>query len=452
MTDPKTVATAGDKPVAWTSQKELAAIADGQSALMSPIQMGHFNIPLYAKEGAPPKVGTAAPGGAEREMTRDEFGNLDRAFKKAMEGRQYGREETEDARAWFTAGWRSLRAVAPPDRPEGGDRDGELWSFLRMVMAKGANIGVDFNTGKLTYEQHSAHLDAEAAYFAQQLSASRLSSQPVREAQGGGGVDELQQRLFADDGLEGDALAKHYGAVAADAIAALRAVAEQPAAPGGGECEHHWELETAGASIDLDRCSKCGAYREVNRSAPAPQPAEVWLHADANGDLRGTDAEGIRSGGPVYRVAPQPAAAPAGDPEPVACRTCNGTGTVEAHKSGTECSVCRGSGVYIYAAAPPRAPAGDEKLGRDRPVTTSSAVGVIVAAEAIVPPFEQFCRALQADFAWAWSWHCNLAMLAQDAGAPHREANERAADFMERAFGVKVNDSAEFKALMERTK
>lgn len=71
--------------------------------------------------------------------------------------------------------------------------------------------------------------------------------------------------------------------------------------------------------------------------------------------------------------------------------------------------------------------------------------GRVVGAAA--PPFEQFCRALAADFAWAWSWHCNLAMMAVDAGAPHREANERAADFMERAFGVKVNDSAEFRAI-----
>lgn len=71
--------------------------------------------------------------------------------------------------------------------------------------------------------------------------------------------------------------------------------------------------------------------------------------------------------------------------------------------------------------------------------------GRVVGAAA--PPFEQFCRALAADFAWAWSWHCNLAMMAVDAGAPHREANERAADFMERAFGVKVNDSEEFRAL-----
>ena len=44
--------------------------------------------------------------------------------------------------------------------------------------------------------------------------------------------------------------------------------------------------------------------------------------------------------------------------------------------------------------------------------------------------------AMQIDPDLAWSWHCNIAMVAQDAGAPHKEANERTADFMRRAFDV----------------
>lgn len=40
---------------------------------------------------------------------------------------------------------------------------------------------------------------------------------------------------------------------------------------------------------------------------------------------------------------------------------------------------------------------------------------------------------------YAWTWHCNLAMMAYDAGAPHQEANKRAADFMRRSFGVETN-------------
>jgi hypothetical protein len=49
----------------------------------------------------------------------------------------------------------------------------------------------------------------------------------------------------------------------------------------------------------------------------------------------------------------------------------------------------------------------------------------------------------------AWSWHCNIAMTAVDAGAPHLEANKRTADFMRRAFGVDVTDFKEYKAIMQ---
>jgi hypothetical protein len=45
-------------------------------------------------------------------------------------------------------------------------------------------------------------------------------------------------------------------------------------------------------------------------------------------------------------------------------------------------------------------------------------------------------EAMLEDYSYAWSWHCNIAMASQDAGAPHKEANERAAGFMRNAFGV----------------
>lgn len=45
-------------------------------------------------------------------------------------------------------------------------------------------------------------------------------------------------------------------------------------------------------------------------------------------------------------------------------------------------------------------------------------------------------NAMQSDPGYAWSWHCNIAMVAQDAGAPHDKANERAVDFMRSAFNV----------------
>lgn len=58
-----------------------------------------------------------------------------------------------------------------------------------------------------------------------------------------------------------------------------------------------------------------------------------------------------------------------------------------------------------------------------RDVTPAEAMAVLSAA-------------MQEDYGYAWSWHCNIAMAAQDAGAPHKEANERAAGFMRCAFGV----------------
>lgn len=56
----------------------------------------------------------------------------------------------------------------------------EFWSFMRMAMARGANIGVDYATGKFGYEQYSAHLDAEASYFAQQYLAHVLPPEPPK--------------------------------------------------------------------------------------------------------------------------------------------------------------------------------------------------------------------------------------------------------------------------------
>jgi hypothetical protein len=50
----------------------------------------------------------------------------------------------------------------------------------------------------------------------------------------------------------------------------------------------------------------------------------------------------------------------------------------------------------------------------------------------------------------AWSWHCNIAMLAVDAGAPHLEANMRTADFMRRAFDIDVTSFNEYKAVIEQ--
>ena len=58
--------------------------------------------------------------------------------------------------------------------------------------------------------------------------------------------------------------------------------------------------------------------------------------------------------------------------------------------------------------------------------------GKITAAQAM----DALREAMLEDYGYAWSWHCNVAMAAQDAGAPQKEANERASGFMMRVFGV----------------
>ena len=45
-------------------------------------------------------------------------------------------------------------------------------------------------------------------------------------------------------------------------------------------------------------------------------------------------------------------------------------------------------------------------------------------------------KAMKDDPDYAWSWHCNIAVTAQDAGAPYGVANEGAARFMKLCFDV----------------
>ena len=43
-------------------------------------------------------------------------------------------------------------------------------------------------------------------------------------------------------------------------------------------------------------------------------------------------------------------------------------------------------------------------------------------------------EAMQEDEEYAWSWQCALAVMAMDAGASHKRANQRAAIFMQTFF------------------
>ncbi len=62
---------------------------------------------------------------------------------------------------------------------------------------------------------------------------------------------------------------------------------------------------------------------------------------------------------------------------------------------------------------------------------------------------DNLSKVLQDDSNLAWSWHCNIAMLAVDSGADHKEANERTADFMKSVFGVNTSKTKEYLAIME---
>jgi hypothetical protein len=53
--------------------------------------------------------------------------------------------------------------------------------------------------------------------------------------------------------------------------------------------------------------------------------------------------------------------------------------------------------------------------------------------------------AVTEDFAYAWSWHCNLAMAFYDSGVDHKTANEGAARFMQILFGVDTKENQNFK-------
>jgi hypothetical protein len=51
---------------------------------------------------------------------------------------------------------------------------------------------------------------------------------------------------------------------------------------------------------------------------------------------------------------------------------------------------------------------------------------------------DAYKKLVQSDSDFAWTVFCNLAVMAQDAGARHKESNERAADLMRNWFGVDV--------------
>ena len=68
----------------------------------------------------------------------------------------------------------------------------------------------------------------------------------------------------------------------------------------------------------------------------------------------------------------------------------------------------------------------------------------------MVNGLEKLRKAMKSDESLAWSWHCNIAMLAVDSGADHKEANIRTAKFMNDVFGVDTSKFKEYLAIMRK--
>ena len=45
---------------------------------------------------------------------------------------------------------------------------------------------------------------------------------------------------------------------------------------------------------------------------------------------------------------------------------------------------------------------------------------------------------MKKDPAYAWAWHCCIAMVSQDSGADWEQSQIRTSDFMHHLFGVKT--------------
>lgn len=68
----------------------------------------------------------------------------------------------------------------------------------------------------------------------------------------------------------------------------------------------------------------------------------------------------------------------------------------------------------------------------------------------MVNGLEDLREAMKSDDGLAWSWHCNIAMLAVDSGADHKEANIRTSKFMTDMFGVDTSKFKEYLAIMRQ--
>jgi len=62
-------------------------------------------------------------------------------------------------------------------------------------------------------------------------------------------------------------------------------------------------------------------------------------------------------------------------------------------------------------------------------------------------PFNSLKKQIESDHAYAWAWHCNLAMPITDEGETHAFANNCASRIMMTLFQVDTSAFSEFKPL-----
>lgn len=54
--------------------------------------------------------------------------------------------------------------------------------------------------------------------------------------------------------------------------------------------------------------------------------------------------------------------------------------------------------------------------------------------------FEVLKKAIQSDPSYAWAWHCNIAVSAQDEGMEYNASQRAASRFMKTCFGVETKE------------
>lgn len=65
-----------------------------------------------------------------------------------------------------------------------------------------------------------------------------------------------------------------------------------------------------------------------------------------------------------------------------------------------------------------------------------------------IQPIEQLTQEMKDDFELAWAWFANIAMVAVDAGADPRKADEKASEFMLRMFEINIAESERYRDMM----